>query len=530
MTTGGSKEGETDDDDDELEQDESKRPHVSGPGDDDLDELKEGDVLGTVILPPREFKRRKVPSQTEILETVPVAGISGFANTVSQSTNSLAQLEQLLTVESQPPSDSPSLTEGEVGLEMEDVQGNKVQAESTPARTFSRMANLDHEKLELQVQKELEAMSVRMAVLKQADSDPLQPNKLTGNEYEFYCDKFSENPFEALGKILRDDKTGPTKAIELLSLLVNGARQECVMANPEPSFDLKAKLKALEEVEAIVRSIYILEGNNCRYSKAEYAKKLAKINVVMEKWAGDDPQKKEAVCAFTTQMSGLLNRHRYLEGGKKRSFDTSTAQSTPTADDSPFKRFIYSTHKNIKISHSENGNVVHLSFTYDREKVLKGKESEIEKMRNQVNAMLKVAMTEYNKGSDEKNAIMISNRPPSLNQPELGIAMLEMIKLSAIKEQREIFVADPNDPSKIVKFTPTTQYTDAEKKCMEKFYHDVPTGGKGKTIAQARGIEDVHQKINDDLTKIVGKVKEASKEKVKNAMDDHKHTAAARLS
>ncbi|MGD9592596.1 MAG: hypothetical protein AB7V32_08760, partial [Candidatus Berkiella sp.] len=300
---------------------------------------------------------------------------------------------------------------------------------------------------------------------------------------------YQQNPFRKIGEELAKNKTNPRECYQQIYFMVEGARRECVQAQGEDKKQIYAKFLALEEILKVVSTMMKLDDNNCRYSDVEIARKMARIDALANR-TNLSPQEKSYL---SSQVEGVLkeHQHHYVTGIKRRfttnergkqGFDTSL-NSTLESRSVSKKRYVFdqtfhestaSNYNLIKISHSDGGKVVHLGFSFDREKVLKGNKMHLNMMKRQVRDALAITLTEFNKGS-ESNPIVISYRPPTIKQPETALAMLESLKATAIIQGRSLYIVDPNDPSQKVEFTCKATLSPKEVACFSKFANEHPT-------------------------------------------------------
>ncbi len=393
-------------------------------------------------------------------------------------------------------------------------------------RLYADKANLDFEKLKNQVEMALnETMPERIAGF----GEPT--DIMSDSQYELYQARFMENPLEDLGEKLQ--QSNPQEALELLDFLIKGAKRECVESSPEGGetpTDVKAKLMALEEVRKALTLVVRLDYNNVRYK--EFSEVMAKVNVILLKTNILEEQKN----LFNSRLSSGLAVHRYTEHsalargkiysqskGKMvnrwahvvKNADRGKDEFRPNAEsmnhtsgpskkryiaDNIFHRNTASNYHNIKISHSNFGQVIHLSFGFDRKDVLKGDKYAIAKMQQQTADALFIAMTgfvpaldkipagakieDYMKGG-EMNPLVFKDRPPEIKQPETTISMLEALKHRAIEEGKSFYVIDPSDPTKKVTITPSTTYSPEELACFSKLADETPTHPKAREVESA---------------------------------------------
>ncbi len=404
-----------------------------------------------------------------------------------------------------------------------DVSEAAIDLVASTRKVFAQLGKVDADALEAGVEKRLgESMDQRIKAL------PPSQELMESDSFSLYSKNFMSNPFDALGEALKNNKDNPDKAFALLDFMVRGARCAAVeisnaqeakkqagqeIKEPEKAMllDAKAKLMALEEVQSVLNSMRALEKNNCRYSKTEYAKKIAQIQAMLTKTnINPDAQmifarqlrdvlenfkysERQTVGSAIKQVadSALLERHKfhpkaeYNASRGRNEFDTrkdSMAMGRDISRSTHIKERLLHPEtiaklNTIKVGHSEQGKVVHLSFSFDRTKILKGNEKEFNKMKKQVNDALTISITEYGKGSMD-NPISISYRPPTLIQPELGFAMLLNLKEKAIEEGKSFYVKDPKDPEKTIEFTSNPKTSDDEMACFTHYGRELGTGAR----------------------------------------------------
>ena len=380
----------------------------------------------------------------------------------------------------------------------------------------------------------------RKAANKESDAEPLREfNYLPMIDEELYHQMFDDDPYGMLAQVINlktsemaDERGGKThlfkqhldKVIPLVAFALVGARQDFMDSeNGANKDDLLKKMQTFEAILKLLQSMRALANNKSRSSEGYFESKIEAIVESLPQQARENlSYVLSQVARDNTTSSEPNDFYQHKKGST--AFDPSLP-----------KQEIKGHKKRVCIEHEAKPDspvVVTGKFTYSRKDVIgvqTGKFSGIKKifaqrkdqlaeMHAQVEDFVLVALNDYKKGT-WKNPIYL--QPSKGNQSELCLAILLECKQRAILEGRELIASDDN--GKRIVITPSTQFTDDEKKYFSHFAEQVPkVKASGVTVVAAEHTAG-YQLLKD--VKIDGKalkeIKSPTIQHIQDAMSQH---------